>query len=72
MDIKKPHIRLTPEVSLMLRHMKELDSELDCQWRYILALINAIKITTNSFNDDLEVLFEHVCDNEVRRRTFDY
>lgn len=72
MDIKKPHIRLTPEVSLMLRHMKELDSELDCQWRYILALINAIKITTNSFNDDLEVLFEHVFDNEVRRRTFDY
>lgn len=72
MDTKKPHIRLTPEVSLMLRRMKELDSELDCQWRYILALINAIKITTNSFNEDLEVLFEHVFDNEVRRRTFDY
>ena len=72
MDAKKPHIRLTPEVSLMLRRMKELDSELDCQWRYILALINAIKITTNSFNEDLEVLFEHVFDNEVRRRTFDY
>ena len=72
MDAKKPHIRLTPEISLMLRRMKELDSELDCQWRYILALINAIKITTNSFNEDLEVLFEHVFDNEVRRRTFDY
>lgn len=72
MDAKKPHIRLTPEVSLMLRRMKELDSELDCQWRYILALINAIKITTNSFNEDLEVLFEHVFDNEVRRRTFNY
>lgn len=72
MDAKKPHIRLTPEVSLMLRRMKELDSEIEYHWRFILALINAIKITTNSFNDDLEVLFEHVFDNEVRRRTFDY
>lgn len=72
MDTKKPHIRLTPEVSLMLRRMKELDSELEYHSRYISALLTAIKITTNSFNEDLEVLFEHVFDNEVRRRTFNF
>ena len=72
MDAKKPHIRLTPEVSLMLRRMKELDTEIEYHWRFILALMATIKTTTKAFNEDLEVLFEHVFDDEIRRRTFDY
>lgn len=53
---KKPHIRLTPEVYMMLRYMRELELELECQTRHVAALAAAIKITAKAFNEDIEVL----------------
>lgn len=70
MDTKKPHIRLTPEVSMMLRYMKEIEFELEHQSINIAALIVAIKISTKSFNDDLGALYEYVFEGELRRRLF--
>lgn len=69
---KKPHIRLTPEVSMMLRHMKEVEAELDHQADNIAALAAAIKITAKSLNKDIGFLYEHAFENEVRRRMFNY
>lgn len=70
MDTKKPHIRLTPEVSMILRYMREVELELEHQSRYIAALMVAMKTTTKSFNEDLGILYEYVFDGELRRRAF--
>lgn len=69
---KKPHIRLTPEVSMMLRHMKEVEAELDHQADNTAALVLAIKVATKAFNEDIELLFEHVFEDERRKRMFNY
>lgn len=55
---------------MMLRHMKEVELELEHQSRYISALMAAIKITAKTFNEDIETLYEHVFDTELRRRIF--
>lgn len=72
MDTKKPHIRLTSEVYMMLRYMRELELEIEHQSRHIAALAAAIKITAKSFNEDIETLYEHVFEDELRKRMFNY
>ena len=57
---------------MMLRYMRELELELECQTRHVAALAAAIKITAKAFNEDIEVLYEHVFEDELRKRMFNY